>query len=551
MTIYTSTLAPFSDITNLSIPQFMTRYNPDGVSADKVVHMDTFSNEHLTYGSLREKASRAAWGLKNQLGVRPGDAVLAIVTNSNDFVLLAHATWWAGGVFAPLNTSSTQKDIEHVLKLVKPTHIAIIASKLTQAQNATAALGITPKLFTVLSKVAGIPQFPTDIAGTDPKSQALPPFDLNGKSAQETPSTICFSSGTTGNMKGVLMSHYNLVNNLMQMRVSLPSRLVSGIREVWFTPYCHIYGLSAVVFGGMWTGATFLGLPSFDLETFCRKSSELQATDMHLVPPVALLLTTSGIALKYDVPSVERIVIAAAPLKEALQRKLKKRFPRASICQGYGLTECSPGVTHQLDDTTSSCGTVGKLVAGTEARLVDPTTGRDVEPGQEGELWVRGPQVMMGYINDPEATAATFSEGWLRTGDIMRMDEDQNFWVTDRLKEMIKYKGFQIAPSELEDLLLRHPHVTDAAICAIYDDSQATEVPLAYVSLTPDKAGLPQTEVQSVLEEIRKWADGQLAGYKRLRGGAFHLQTLPKTPTGKILRRLLPAKVKEGRGGRL
>ncbi|KAJ0422748.1 hypothetical protein BJY00DRAFT_322321 [Aspergillus carlsbadensis] len=545
MTIYTSSLAPFSDITNLSIPQLMARYNPDGVPADKVVHMDTFSNEHLTYGSLREKASRAAWGLKDRLGVRPGDVVLAVVTNSNDFVLLAHATWWAGGVFAPLNTSSTQKDIEHVLKLVKPTHIATIASRLTEVQNATAALGITPKLFTVLSKVADIPQVPST------STQALPPFDLNGKSARDTPSTICFSSGTTGNMKGVLMSHYNLVNNLMQMRASLPSRLVSGVREVWFTPYCHIYGLSAVVSGGMWTGATFLGLPSFDLETFCRKSSELRATDMHLVPPVALLLTTSEIARKYDVPSVERIVIAAAPLKEALQLELKKKFPRASICQGYGLTECSPGVTHQLDDTTSNCGTVGKLVAGTEARLVDPRTGRDVEPGQEGELWVRGPQVMMGYINNPEATAATFSDGWLRTGDIMRMDEDNNFWVTDRLKEMIKYKGFQIAPSELEDLLLRHPHVTDAAICAIYEDSQATEVPLAYVSLGSDKASLPHAEIQKVLEEIRRWSDGQLAGYKRLRGGVFHLQALPKTPTGKILRRLLPAKVKEGRGGRL
>ncbi|KAL2820322.1 hypothetical protein BJX63DRAFT_444603 [Aspergillus granulosus] len=551
MTVYTSPFAPFSDITNLSIPQFMTRYNPDGVPTDKVVHMDSFTSEHLTYGSLREKASRAAWGLRYRLGVRQGDAVLAIVTNSNDFVLLAHATWWAGGVFAPLNTSSTQKDIEHVLNLVKPTHIATITSKLTDVRNAISTLGIAPKVFTVLGKASDLPQFPTDITGTDPKTQTLPPFDLDGKSARETPSTICFSSGTTGNMKGVLMSHYNLVNNLMQMRVSLPSRLISGVREVWFTPYCHIYGLAAVVISGMWTGATFIGLPSFDLETFCRKSSELQATDMHLVPPVALLLTTSDIAQKYDVPSVERIVIAAAPLKQALQRELKKRFPKASICQGYGLTECSPSVSHQIDDKTSGPGTVGKLVAGTEARLVDPTTGRDVDPGEEGELWIRGPQVMMGYINNPEATAATISNGWLRTGDILRMDKDQNLWVTDRLKEMIKYKGFQIAPSELEDLLLRHSHVADAAICATYDDAQATEVPLAYVSLTPEKAILPPTEIQKILEEIQKWADGQLAGYKRLRGGVFHLQTLPKTPTGKILRRLLPAKVREGRGGRL
>ncbi|OJJ58903.1 hypothetical protein ASPSYDRAFT_89628 [Aspergillus sydowii CBS 593.65] len=552
MTVYHSPIAPFGELASLSIPQFLARYNPDGVAADKVVHRDTFSSEALTYGSLRQKASCAAWGLKHELGVNPGDTILAIVTNSNDFVILAHATWWLGAVFAPLNTSSTKKDIEHVLALIKPTHIATISSKLQDVQDAAAStkLNPAPQVFTVLSKVPSIPQFPNDILSTT--SKPLPPFDLGGKSAKDTPSTICFSSGTTGKMKGVLISHFNLVANIMQLRTSLPTRLNSSVREVWFTPYCHIYGLASVVLAGMWAGGSFFSLPSFDLELFCAKSSEIQATDMHLVPPVALLLATSDVARRYSVPSLQRIVVAAAPLKEALQRELKSRFPRASICQGYGLTECSPGVMHQITDKDSSCGTVGTLIAGTEARLVSPTTGRDVAPGDEGELWVRGPQVMMGYINDAAATAATFSsDGWLRTGDIMRVDADGDFWVTDRLKEMIKYKGFQIPPSELEDTLLQHPSVTDAAVCAVYDDSQATEVPLAYVSLSPETISLPSSEIQSVLDEIRQWSDGQLAGYKRLRGGVFHLQTLPKTPTGKILRRLLPAKVKEERVERL
>ncbi|KAL4949513.1 hypothetical protein BDW69DRAFT_73783 [Aspergillus filifer] len=538
--IYTSTLFPIgSSIPSLSIPQFMTTYNPDAVPADKVVHIDTFSPEPLTYSSLRRKASQAAWGLKHKLGVGLGDTVLVIVTNSNDFVLLAHATWWTGAIFAPLNTSSTQKDIEHALALIKPTHIATIVSKLDDVQNATAALDINPRIFTVLSKSGDIPQFPLDILD---ESHSLPVFDIasTGKHARDVPSTICFSSGTTGKIKGVVLSHYNFVANCLQFRASLPDRVHSSVREVVFPPYCHIYALSTVVVTGMWTGGMYLGLPSFDLETFCAKSQEIRATDMHLVPPVALLLVTHGLVEKYNLQSLESIVVAAAPLKEKLQRELKARFPGVGICQGYGLTECSPGVAHQVHDNDSSCGTVGKLIAGTEARLVSPQTQKDVPLGQEGELWVRGPQVMMGYINDPTSTKNTFVDGWLRTGDILRIDERGDFWVTDRLKEMIKYKGFQIAPSELDDLLLQHPYVTDAAVCAFYSEAQATEVPMAYVSLVPEKASLPQSEIQGFLDEIETWVDGQVAGYKRLRGGVFHLQGLPKTPTGKILRRLLP-----------
>ncbi|KAL4895113.1 hypothetical protein BDV59DRAFT_211916 [Aspergillus ambiguus] len=549
--IYTSSFSPLWDVESLSIPQFMTRYNPYGVQADKVVHSDTFSEKALTYGSLREQAGRAAWGLRHKLGVKPGNTVLALVPNSNDFILLAHATWWAGAVFAPLNTASTEKDIAHVLGLVRPTHVATIGAKIGMVQSAVASVAsVDSKIFAVLSREGDIPQFPNDIIGKK-DTESLPPYDLDGKSSKETPSTICFSSGTTGNMKGVLISHYNLIMNTLQMRNSMPLRVHSDIREVWFPPYCHIYGLSVVVFCGMWVGGFYHGLPAFELLPFCKKSAEIKATDMHLVPPVALALVNEPSVQTYDLSSVERVVVAAAPLKVSLQRKLKERLPRASICQGYGLTECSPGVMHQLYDEEASCGSVGKLFAGTEARLVDPNTGKDVEPGQEGELWVRGPQVMMGYCNDPTSTKATFSDGWLKTGDIMRVDADGNFWVTDRLKEMIKYKGFQIAPSELEDMLLRHDDVTDAAVCAVYDDAQATEVPLAYVSVTPEKANLRENEVQEILDNIRQWMDSRVAGYKKLRGGVFHLQTLPKNPTGKILRRLLPAKVQEQRRNRL
>jgi 4-coumarate--CoA ligase len=183
--------------------------------------------------------------------------------------------------------------------------------------------------------------------------------------------------------------------------------------------------------------------------------------------------------------------------------------------------------------------------------LIDPSSGEDVKDGEEGELWIRGPQVMLGYVGDEAATRNTFSGDWLRTGDIMRLDQNGNFWITDRLKEMIKYKGFQVAPSELEDLLLQHPEVIDAAVCAVYDNSQATEVPLAYVILSAEHVEWDHEKKAGVLEEIRTWVDGQLAGYKKLRGGVHHLQILPKTTTGKILRKDLPAKLKEARDAKL
>ncbi|KAH8696555.1 putative amp dependent CoA ligase [Talaromyces proteolyticus] len=542
--VYQSPVFPIHDETNLSIAQFMARYNPDEVPADKVVHTDTISKQPITYGGLREQAARGAWGLQ-KLGLRPGDVLLALASNCNDFVLLAHATWWAGAVFAPLNTSATLGDISHVLQIVRPTHVATIAPKLDLVQAALTSTSMTKtKIMTVLSKVENLPQFPCDIISKS-VAESLPPYDLQGRSSRDVCSTICFSSGTTGKIKGVQLSHYNLIMNTITMRISMPARVNSTIREVFFAPYCHIYGLTIVVLSGMSVGALYCGLLAFDLETFCRKSSELKATDLHIVPPIALALAVSPVTQKYDLASLKRIVISAAPLKKSVQLLLKKRLPHTRVCQGYGLSEASGGIIHQIDEDDLAYGSVGKLVAGIEARLVDPKTGSDVRAGQEGELWVRGSTVMMGYAGDKAATEQTFSGGWLRTGDILKIDDRQNFWVTDRLKEMIKYKGFQIAPSELEDLLIRHPDVIDAAVCAVYDDAQATEVPLAYVSLNLEKTEMPDHEKQKVLESIRTWTDNQLAGYKKLRGGVFHLQTLPKTPTGKILRRLLPAKLKE------
>lgn len=295
-------------------------------------------------------------------------------------------------------------------------------------------------------------------------------------------------------------------------------------------------------------------LPVVLQELFCSKMAEHKATFAHIVPPVAALLASSELTKAYDLSAIRVIVVSAAPMKRDLQMRLKARFgSTTNTLQGYGMSECSPTVMHQRETDEDFVGSAGKLISGTEARLVDPSTGQDVPRGAEGELWVRGPQVMQGYVGDEEATRNTFSADgqWLRTGDVMKIDENDNFWITDRLKELIKYKGFQVAPSELEDLLLRHPDVTDAAVCSIYDDGQATELPLAYVSLRPQLLTAEAPQKERTLTEIQDWANKQLAGYKKIRGGVLHLQNLPKTPTGKILRKDLPANVQKARQSQL
>ncbi|KAF2659279.1 amp dependent CoA ligase [Lophiostoma macrostomum CBS 122681] len=548
--IIRSRYAPVSISDDITIPQFMTRYNPDNVKDDKVVHVDLLSQGHLTYGGLRRAAAKAAWGLVHNLCLGHGDTVCIVAQNSSDFVVLAHSIWWAGAVVSPINPQLTAKDILHCMNLVEPSVVFVSGVYYAKTQEALRRYGgrRNPKVVSLQDSIPGLKAFPEDIEG-ESDHDVLPPFSVGNLSSKDAVAPIIYSSGTTGKIKGVKISHYNHIINILQGRSSLPLRMNSEQRVIFFAPYCHIYGLGTVVLNNMWLGNFTCVLTNFDLETYCQQFEQHKATLAFLVPPIILQLVASEIPRKYDFSALECMVVAAAPLKTALQEKVKQVFPTTKIIQGYGLSECSPSVLMQHETEEEYVGTCGKLLSNTEARLVNPTTGVDVEMGQEGELWVRGPQIMMGYVRNEAATNDTFVDGWLRTGDIMTCDSNDNFWVTDRLKEMIKYKGLQIAPSELEDILVQHPKVVDAAVCAVYDSEQASEVPLAYVSLARPYDTCSREETDEILEEIKQWSDGQVAGYKRLRGGVFHLQELPKNASGKILRRELPAKKKQGRIG--
>jgi acyl-CoA synthetase (AMP-forming)/AMP-acid ligase II len=273
-------------------------------------------------------------------------------------------------------------------------------------------------------------------------------------------------------------------------------------------------------------GATLVTLPRFELESFLKVLQDWPIALAHIVPPVAVALAKHPVVDNYRFPHLKWLFSGAAPLGPELTGLVRQRLG-VTVRQGYGMTECSPA-SHYTTPEAPRDGMIGPLVACTEGRIVDPVTGADLGVGEPGEVWVRGPQVMKGYLNNPDATASTVdADGWLRTGDIGVVDADGYLTIVDRLKELIKVKGYQVAPAELEALLLDHPLIADAAVIPV-PDGESGEAPKAFVVT---RGVLSAGEVQAFIQE-------RVSHYKRLRDVAF-VEAIPKSPSGKILRRVL------------
>jgi 4-coumarate--CoA ligase len=539
--IYSSTYPEVEIPSAISISEFIATYNPNSVANDKVINTDTLTGKSLTYAGLRFEASRCAYGLRHTLGLEIQSTLLIICPNATDYLLLAHSVWWAGAALASINPNGTSADFTHALRLVRPSHVCVYPPYLPTVREAISASGLAIKLVTIVDREDGIPHFPDDMDS----AKQLPVFRLteHGLDAATTTAWIGMSSGTTSSPRAVAHSHRSLIANVLTYRASHPDVINSSSREVFFPMYAHVYGVICVMLCGAALGNFTCGMHKFDLEEFCRLCDEHNATWAHLVPPVAIGLVASEAGRKYELKSLKTLIIAAAPTGADLAKRIKTRLGSdCKILQAYGMTEC-PLVSHSgVADADELLGSVGIPLAGTEIRLVDPATGEDVPDGATGELWLRSARSMSGYVNEKlsESTAFSADGAWLRTGDVIRRDRHGALWVIDRLKEMIKYRGMQVAPSELEDLLLGHDAVVDAAVGRSRRHEEGNEVPVAFVSLEPASLDLSAAEKQALLDQIRAWADAQLADHKRLRGGVLHLQQLPKSPAGKILRRLLP-----------
>jgi acyl-CoA synthetase (AMP-forming)/AMP-acid ligase II len=410
------------------------------------------------------------------------------------------------------------QDLQFQLRNAGARFLVTVAPFLDRAVPAAGLAGIE-RVFVLgdAPESPGTTPFATLLAATAPAPDVTfePATDL---------AALPYSSGTTGLPKGVMLTHRNLVANLVQ--TTAVHSLGEADRVVVVLPLFHIYGLQVVLNLGLSAGATLVTMPRFELEAFLGLLQQQRITRAFVVPPIVLALAKHPVVERFDLSRVTAMMSGAAPLDAALETACARRVG-CRVVQGYGLTEASP-VTHANPAEKTKPGTVGQLLPNTECRIVAPATGADVGPGEDGELWIRGPQVMRGYLNNPEATAAMLDrDRWLHTGDIGHADQDGYFTIVDRLKELIKYKGFQVAPAELEALLCAHPAVADAAVVPMADE-ECGEVPKAFVVLRGDAS--PADLMAYVAERV--------APYKKIRAVEL-IDAIPKSPSGKILRRVL------------
>ncbi|KAK0427345.1 hypothetical protein QR680_010179 [Steinernema hermaphroditum] len=349
-----------------------------------------------------------------------------------------------------------------------------------------------------------------------------------------------YSSGTTGPPKGVMLSHTNLaleadimghhIEHFILRKID-PDYRAENETDIIFMPLYHMYGF-CVLLSNIMRGQTTVLLERFDFELYCKSIEKYKIRHLKLVPPVLVLLAKHPLVDKYNLSSVMAILSGAAPAGKELCEDIMRRLPNLKIVgQGYGLTEATAG-THFMvyDPEKPKVGSIGKVASNTEMKIVCPETGQECSYNQRGEVWIRGKIVMLGYLNRPEATAQIIDDdGWLHTGDVGYVDTDGFVFIVDRLKELIKVKGFQVPPAELEDYLLTHPLIQDVAVIGIPDERHG-ELPMAFVVRKNNSLKA---------EDVANYVKNKLADYKQLRGGVQFIKEIPKSPSGKILRRFL------------
>lgn len=478
----------------------------------------------VTYAELSKLIQAVAAGLAKR-GFKKGEVFAILSPNLPEYGILFHGVALLGGINTLVNPLYTDQEIAHQLKDSGARFLITVPQLLDKARLAAEQAGIE-ELF-VFGEAEGVTPFRSLIDYQAP----IPEVEIN---VHEDLVALPYSSGTTGFPKGVMLTHHNLVANICQMQGL--NYFTENDRLVCVLPLFHIYGLVVILNLGLFKGTTIVTLPRFDLAQFLKTISDYRITLAHLVPPVVLALSKSPLVDNYDLSSMKTIFSGAAPLGPDLTQACMSRL-NCRIRQGYGMTETSP-VTHSspADPTKVKYGSVGVPAPSTECKIIDLETGAELGPNQEGEVCVRGPQVMKGYLNKPEATAATIDpHGWIHTGDIGYADEDGHFFIVDRAKELIKYKGFQVAPAELESVLLTHPAISDAAVIPSPDE-EAGEVPKAYVVL----------KGEATTDEILSYVADRVAPHKKIRSVEF-TDKIPKSPSGKILRRLLVQAERERR----
>ncbi len=517
--------SPYPDVEIPEVALFDFLFTDFGDRADATAFVDGSSGAEVTFSELKDMVLRVAAALAER-GIGSGDVVGIFAPNSPYWAAVFHGILRANATVTSVNSLYTPGEVASQLIDSGARLLFTISPFLDRATAAMDEAGLTPDAVVVLDGADGFTSLRDLLAGTaEPPAHTARPADT---------AVLPYSSGTTGRGKGVILTHRNLVANLCQCVPVF--QIESEARILAVLPFFHIYGMTVMMNNGLYRRATVITMPRFDLTEFLRVISEHRANVVYIAPPIAVALAKHPMVDNYDLSCVDNVLSGAAPLDGELGHAVAKRLG-CQVRQGYGMTELSP-VSHAIprDAPDMDLNSVGVALPNTECKLVDPETGAEVGPGGRGELWVRGPNVMAGYLNDPEATAITLDdEGYLHTGDVAEVTEDGVFTIVDRVKELIKYKGYQVPPAELEALLLTHDRVADVAVIGIRD-AEGEEVPKAFVVRQPD------TELSA--DEVMSFVAMRIAPHKKVRAVEF-IEQIPKSASGKILRKDLRARETE------
>ncbi len=516
--------SPFADvdIPDLSLPEYVMQ--DFGDRADMPALVDGPSGRTLTYGQLAGAIQKAAAGLHAR-GFRTGDVFAIYSPNLPEYAIAFYGAAMAGGVNTTINPLYTADELAHQLNDAGAKFLLTVPPFLDNALQAAEQSDVE-EVF-VFGEAEGATPFSALLQNDHDVPDVL-------VDPAEDVVALPYSSGTTGLPKGVMLSHRNIVANIAQC---CP---IEGIKEgevtVGILPFYHIYGMTIILSMALYRGAKIITMPKFEMEDFLGLVQKHRIESGYLVPPIILGLAKHPIVDEYDVSSLDYITSGAAPLPTSVAQGCAERLG-CVVKQGYGMTELSP-VSHLMprDHDKQNVDSVGWAVPNTAFRIVKVGSDNDVDRGERGELWVRGPQVMQGYWNNRDATDATVdADGWLHTGDVAKLDEEGRLYIVDRVKELIKYKGYQVAPAELEAVVQSHEAIADAAVIPSPDE-EAGEVPKAFVVVKPGM-DVPADDLMAFVAE-------RVAPYKKIRRVEF-VEEIPKTASGKILRRDL---VKRERG---
>jgi len=515
---------PAVEVPDVGVAEFLLDH--PAARADTPAVIDGPSGRTLTYGELRRDVRRCARGLTRG-GFGPGDVLAIVAPNVPEWLVACYGAMTAGGIVSGINPLYTAEEIAAQLRDGGAGRVLTIPPFLPLVRAAR-ALAEHPVEIVVLGDADGETGW-ADVLAAGAAEDDEPPVRID---PDRDLALLPYSSGTTGVAKGVMLTHRAITTNVAQMQTALGQ--TAEDRALAVAPFFHAVGLNVVAGITLRTGGTLVTLPRFDPEAYLGLIEAHRITISVVVPPIVLVMARHPAVGRHDLSSLRFVGCGAAPLSAALQQECADRVG-CPVVQGYGMTEAVAAIT--LGDTSGPItpGSCGVLLPGMEARIVDPVTGEDQPADGTGELWVRGPQLMTGYLGNPAATAATIDEeGWLHTGDLARIDAAGEVFVDDRLKELIKVNALQVAPAEVEAVLRTHPAVADAAVIPVPDE-RAGERPKAVVVAAGD----------ATAAEILAHVAARVASHKCPRELAF-VDAIPVSPSGKILRRLLVAQERAG-----